>query len=167
MPLLVLIATGFALFEIELDIQEFTIIHTIYDSHRSFFIVIPVILVTIIFCRNCFSNRILPHTLTEKAEKQLLYETIFVSSWKFVNLVVYLVFINIQNTDFTNVCLPMIADLSIYISNVGGLIFLFFVSTLVKNGFKRAIGKVTTSSVIKDKTSVVKVFAIKRLTVHK
>ncbi|KAE9547583.1 hypothetical protein FO519_009204 [Halicephalobus sp. NKZ332] len=76
----------------------------------------------------------------QKAERQLLYITVFISFWKTVNIAANTVFFIADASLFSSQLMSFITDFSTFTSNVGGLIILLVVSNVARKAFKQAFG---------------------------
>ena len=74
----------------------------------------------------------------QKAERQLLYITVFISFWKTVNIAANTVFFITESSLFSSQLLSFITDFSTFTSNIGGLILLLIFSSVTRKASKRA-----------------------------
>ncbi|KAE9551876.1 hypothetical protein FO519_004898 [Halicephalobus sp. NKZ332] len=144
-----------------------------YDSHKLILIICSLVLILIpVFKDLCkpasenSSNSIVfvnssmsTNSNKQKAEKQLLYETIFTCFWKSVNIINYAVYTQIETSYVASLSMSMVMDFALIVSNVGGLVVLPFISSVARKGFKHAfrIGRDENSvSVVTGFTTVKK-----------
>ncbi|KAE9551877.1 hypothetical protein FO519_004899 [Halicephalobus sp. NKZ332] len=131
------------------DVNNYSTIPTVDASYRLLLLLVSLIIILIPILKdfyrsksmnsNSASNASTDTGFTKhKAEKQLLHETIFVCSWKGVNVISFIIYINTEPSIFRTFLTSVIMDSSIFISNVGGLIFLLFISSVARGGFKKA-----------------------------
>ena len=132
--------------------NRLAVLFLIYSSHRLILIICSITFILIIItkslCRSKLSNNMnitlfnspsSDKTLKkQKAEKQLLYETIFVCFWKGVNGTVSSSYYAVELAPFGEFLLTLVMDLSVYLSNVGGLIVLILISGVARKGVKQA-----------------------------
>ncbi|KAE9548067.1 hypothetical protein FO519_008719 [Halicephalobus sp. NKZ332] len=146
-----LLSIALAFGEANIDGKGIIAINLLYDSHKLVLTFCALILVLVPILKSfyqskftssisIFSSGFLSTTSLrkQKAEKQLLYETIFVCFWKAVNIVSDTVHEEVKLPYFNVHLLNLIVDFSAFISNVGGLIVLLFISSVAREGFKRA-----------------------------
>ncbi|KAE9546630.1 hypothetical protein FO519_010158, partial [Halicephalobus sp. NKZ332] len=135
--------------EVQLYSSDLSALFIIYDSHKLFLIICSLIIIFIPIFKNLYKSKSdnsnskvdsLSDTNLRKqrAEKQLLYETIFICFWKGINLVANTIYPKASFPIFYMTLIISIIDCSLFISNVGGLIMLFFISSVAKKGFKKA-----------------------------
>ena len=74
----------------------------------------------------------------QKAERQLLYLTIFISIWKTINIITEIMFNVSELSMFTSSLMTFISDFSGFISNIGAVILLPFMSNIAKTAFRQA-----------------------------
>lgn len=138
------------------------IIIAFYNFHRLVLLACSIILILIAvfkdFCRResienpnsiLFVNSSMStHLNKRKIERQLLYETAFVCFWKTIDIIFDTIYSQTKTSYITSSVMAVIMDASLFISNVGGLIALLFMSSVSRSGFKQAF------SVEKDGRSI-------------
>ena len=172
-PLSALLTYG----EIKLYHAGSYIMIAIYNFHRLFILAFCVILVLIPVIKDLCTRRstenlnsiLFVNSSTGKAvtkqkiERQLLYETMFVCFWKTVDMVVDTIYYQTSTSFVVSNAMGFVMDASLYISNVGGLVALLFISSVSRTGFKEAfsiqrdgksISISTRFSMVKRSTSV-------------
>ena len=125
--------------------------YLLYNTYKLILIIISLILIFIPIVKHFLESRSAanPNALftnaskdtnskKKKAEKQLLYETVFICCWKAINISLNTYYLSGIESCFLDSLFLLLIDSSIYISNVGGLIMLLRISSVFREGFKQA-----------------------------
>ncbi|KAE9546969.1 hypothetical protein FO519_009819 [Halicephalobus sp. NKZ332] len=135
--------------QVQMYSSDLSVLLMVYNSHKLFLIICSLIIIFIPIFKSLYKSKSdnsnskvdsLSDTNLRKqrAEKQLLYETIFICFWKGINLVANTIYPKASFSLFYMDLILTIIDCSLFISNVGGFIVLLFISSAVRKGFKKA-----------------------------
>ena len=140
--------------ELEIYFNSSTAIYVIFDAHKLILIISSITLIFIPVIRDLYkskfirkSNSISPNNVPigtsvrkQKAEKQLLYETIFICFWKAISVILNILFSGAGISTFYEQLFLLVIDICTFLSNVCALILLLFISSVARRGFKQAFG---------------------------
>ena len=73
-----------------------------------------------------------------KAEKQLLYETVFICFWKSIAVILNILYSGGGMSSFYMALFLLMIDICTFLSNVCALILLLFISSVARRGFLQA-----------------------------
>ena len=140
--------------ELEIYYNSSTAIYIAFDAHKLILIVSSIILVLIPVIRDLYKSKFIGNSnpissnnipvgtsvRKQKAEKQLLYETIFICFWKAISVTLNILFSGAGMSNFYKQLFLLIIDICTFLSNVCALILLLFISSIARKGFKQAFG---------------------------